>query len=193
MVDRDHMPRCWFLRLSLVCRKTDDAYLYPNFQCPAEGKLPENVGQFEELWVEEYEEVSKKLSNNMTEFVKEFRQNALDDWGEIYADVEAKIHDWKVKHYVPYLKDGSSIFESACGIGLNLYLPLEILNEEAGIQNVVVYGNEYVQASADQANAIFDHIPPANAKKGRICAGDSTDLSYIPSQSFDLVFTGHLR
>jgi hypothetical protein len=74
-----------------------------------------------------------------------------------------------------------------------LYLTLEILNEEAGIQNVVVYGNEYVQASADQANAIFDHIPPANAKKGRICAGDSTDLSYIPSESFDLVFTGHLR
>ena len=104
-----------------------------------------------------------------------------------------EFHLWKRKHYVPFLNNGNSIFESACGIGLNMYLTLEILSEEAGIENLTVYGNEYMDASTQKANAIFDEIPPAKSRKGQICTSDSTDLSYIPPNSFDLVFTGYLR
>lgn len=163
-----------------------------NFQCPAIEKVPENVQGFEEVFSESYEEVSNSLTKNMTKFLEEFRTRAFDDWGETYEKAKAKKRDWKRKHYVPFLNNGSSIFESACGIGLNMYLTLEILSEEAGIENLTVYGNEYMDASTQKANAIFDEIPPAKSRKGQICTSDSTDLSYIPPNSFDLVFTGYL-
>jgi hypothetical protein len=67
------------------------------------------------------------------------------------------------------------------------------LEEEAGIEEIIVYGNEYVHASTQTANELFDLIPPAGAKKGQICTGDLADLSYIPAKSFDLVYTGYLR
>jgi hypothetical protein len=149
--------------------------------------LPENVKEFEKTFGKDYEGFS------MREYVNSFRSSTtFDDWGRSYNEVKAKEHDWKVKHYIPYMKNASSMFESGCGIGLNLYMTLEIL-QQAGIEEIVVYGNEYVDASTQKANELFDLIPPAGAKKGQICTGDSADLSYIPVESFDLVYTGYLR
>jgi hypothetical protein len=42
------------------------------------------------------------------------------------------------------------------------------------------------------AGRVFDEIPPAKAKKGTICAGDSSQFDFVPSDAFDLVFTGYL-
>jgi hypothetical protein len=164
-----------------------------HFQCPAEQLgLPENMQEFEETFIASYENVSTKI--NMTEeFSSTFRNITFDNWGFTYSEVKANIQDWKVKHYLPYMKNGNSMYESACGIGLNLYMTLEILQELGGIEDIVVYGNEYVDVSTQKANELFDLIPPAGAKKGQICTGDSTDLSYIPEASFDLVSTGYLR
>jgi hypothetical protein len=192
----------WIVTILLVAlwshylNKKASEHPAPLFTCPLEkhAKLPENVQHLEQFYVDdfEYEKGGKRL--NLTEFVSgDFRTSVYDHWGHTYDETKANLLDWKVHYFAPYLADGSSIFESACGIGLNLYLTLELLQEEAGIEHVVVYGNAYVEASTKTANQLFDRLPPAHAPKGRLCTGDSTDLSYIPSDSFDLVYTGYIR
>jgi hypothetical protein len=72
-------------------------------------------------------------------------------------------------------------------------MTLEILQDVKGIENLFVYGNEYLEVSAEKANAVLDHLAPAHGRKGVICTADSTDLGFIPADSFDLVYTGYLR
>ena len=39
----------------------------------------------------------------------------------------------------------------------------------------------------------FDEMAEqVDAKKGQFCPGDSGDLSFVPSNAFDLVYTGHI-
>jgi hypothetical protein len=53
----------------------------------------------------------------------------------------------------------------AIGVGLNsMYLILETLNEEKGIEHLNVYKNEYVNVSVEKANALFDQVPPHKAR-----------------------------
>ena len=164
----------------------------PQFSCPADTalKIPKN---YDESFVEDYENATKAMTSNMTEFLANLHQTTFDAWGRTYDEVKASLYDWKAKQYAPYLQDGSTIFESAAGIGLNLYMTLEILYEAKGIKNLRVYGNEYEAVSAKKANQVFDEIPPAGATKGVICAADSTDISFVPANDFDVVFTGYLR
>jgi hypothetical protein len=177
--------------------KSFSSVAYPQYQCPRqkggeEENFPENVQNFEDEMDEAYGKISKSLEQNITEFLKDFRSETYDDWDQTYDKMKTAVHDWKYEHYVPYMKNGSSIFESACGIGLNLYMTLEII-QEAGIQDVKVYGNDFVEESVAVANDIYELVPPAGATKGEFCKGDSSDLSYIPSSSFDLVFCGYIR
>jgi hypothetical protein len=162
----------------------------PPFQCPANAKLTDNL--YDEMQVEYSNQAQNEFSNNMTEFLATFRHKRFDHWSHTYEQQKAAKRAFKTKYYAPYLKSGDSIFESAMGIGLNMYLTLEIINEAQGIQDLAVYGNEYVDASAEKANIIFDQAPPHHAKKGRICQGDSTSLEFVPSNAFDLVFTGYV-
>ena len=139
------------------------------------------------------EETQKLFENNLTHFLETFRKEGYDNWGKSYETVKNKSYHWKSTMFPPELNDGDSIYESACGIGLNLYMTLEILNEIKGLKDIVVYGNEYLPVSAEKANLIFDNAAPFNSKKGIICPGDSTDLSFVPSNAFDLVYTGYIR
>ena len=82
-------------------------------------------------------------------------------------------------------------YESACGIGMNLMMTLEILEEVKGVKNLVVYGNEYVPESVQVANKIAGALP-AGGRLGTICPADSTDLRHVPARSFDLVYTGYM-
>jgi hypothetical protein len=66
-----------------------------------------------------------------------------------------------------------------------------IVNE--GIENLFVYGNEYVEVSAAKADAVMSNVAPAHGQKGVICPGDSGNLYFVPSDAFDLVYTGYLR
>jgi len=60
-----------------------------------------------------------------------------------------------------------------------------------------VYGNEYLEANVPKATTLLTKLlekqPNANPKNtvGGICKGDSSDLSFVPANSFDLVFTGY--
>ncbi len=128
----------------------------------------------------------------MRQFAQEFRETNFDDWDRTYEQVKNGMYHWKSTRFTP-LESGDSIYESACGIGLNLYMTLEILQETRNITHLVVYGNEYLKISADKANAVMEQIAPAEATKGVICPGDSTDLPFVPSNAFDLVYTGYLR
>ena len=163
------------------------------FTCPptpSDAKKPLN---YDESFVEDYENATMAMSENMTEFLDNLHQMEYDGWRRTYDNFKAALYEWKKGQFVPYLNDGDAIFESAMGIGLNMYMTLEILQEVKGVHNIRVFGNEYEVVSAKKANQIYDEIPPAQAKKGVICAADSTDLSYVPANSFDLVFTGYLR
>lgn len=160
------------------------------FRCPREIELAENYDplSFDEV----YEQETKKITKNLTEFLETFRTDTFDDWGHTYDEVKTGMHAWKSKMFPPEINEGDSIYESACGIGLNLFMTLEILKEIKNIDTLYVYGNEYLQVSADKANAVFDNVAPNNAKKGVICAGDSTNLYFVPSNAFDLVYTGYI-
>mmetsp|Transcript_13220 Transcript_13220/g.38046 ORF Transcript_13220/g.38046 Transcript_13220/m.38046 type:complete len:246 (-) Transcript_13220:25-762(-) len=109
--------------------------------------------------------------------------------------MKSTMKDFKKKHFVPYLRNGDSIFESACGIGLNLFATLEILQEYSNITHLNVYGNEYLSESTVQANRILQLLTNSQGAGNQvrsICQGDSSDLSFIPADSFDLVFTGYI-
>jgi hypothetical protein len=76
---------------------------------------------------------------------------------------------------------------------MNLFMTLEILRDVKGIKNLVVYGDEYIPESVQVANAIARiGALPADGQLGTICQGDSTDLKYVPPNSFDLVYTGYI-
>lgn len=167
----------------------EEIALEASFQCPPIVRHADNVD--DASFEEEYIQAQKKITANMTDFLENFRNAGFDAWSHTYEEVKEGMLHWKQTYFPPNIKSGQSIYESACGIGLNLYMTLEIL-EEAGIKDLTVYGNEYIPFSTEKANVVYDLAPPAGSKKGKICVGDSTDLSFVPSNSFDLVYTGYI-
>ena len=159
------------------------------YECPNFVRDAPNVDKA--MFDAEYVRDQVNVTQNVTEWLQNFRKEDFDSWGRSYDQVKAGMFHFKQKYFPPNIKSGQSIYESACGIGLNLYMTLEILRD-AGIAGLQVYGNEYLPFSAKQANLLFDYAPPAASRKGRICVGDSTELSHVPSNSFDLVYTGYI-
>jgi len=159
------------------------------FTCTNNLKVAENYDAVS--FEKEYGEDTKQIKTNLSAFSISFRNETFDNWGRSYEQVKNGTYHWKSTHYPPNIKSGQSMYESACGVGLNLYMTLEILKEH-NIDNIVVYGNEYLAESTERANVVFDKLPPFNARKGKICTGDSTELAFVPSNAFDLVFTGYI-
>jgi hypothetical protein len=160
------------------------------YQCPSTAVT--NGNGHEDTWDADYVKASQQISDNITEFMNDFRNSNFDNWGHTYEQVKAGMYDFKSKYYPPNLREGDTIYESACGVGLNLYMTLEILQETAGLEYLIIYGNEYIPVSVDKANVVMDHVAPAKARKGVICVGDSENLDFVPSNSFDLVYTGYI-
>ncbi len=50
----------------------------------------------------------------------------------------------------------------------------------------------YESACGTGLNILMTFFFPSNARLGRICQGNSLNLSYVPSNVFDLVFTGYI-
>ncbi|CAB9498022.1 expressed unknown protein [Seminavis robusta] len=160
-------------------------------ECP---NLVQNAENFHNTSVEEsYINRTSQIDSNFSGFLATYHESEFDGWGKPYDFVKAGMYHWKSTRFPKNLKDGDSIYESACGIGLNLIMTLEILQEVKGVNNLMVYGNEYIPSSANASNRILDSLlPNLNATKGSVCAADSTNLQFIPSNSFDLVFTGYI-
>ena len=160
------------------------------FTCPAI-KTPTN-----EDFEIEYAAVSRNMTTDKDEFLRTFRTKGYDEWATTFEKNKKDMFDFKAKFFGPYLKPGSKLYESACGIGLNLLMTLEILQElpysESGT-GITVYGNEYVKESVEQSETVLgEGVLPDGNHKGVICTGDSTNLSHVPPNSFDLVFCGYI-
>ena len=90
-----------------------------------------------------------------------------------------------------------TIYESACGVGLTLYVILELLQERYNITGLEIYGNEYIVDNVVTANRFYSlqqvsDNSPLHLTKGHICHGDSTNLTFVPSNAFDVVLTGYI-
>jgi SAM-dependent methyltransferase len=135
---------------------------------------------------------SQKILEHVASYLQVFRDLDFDDWGRSFTEVKKGMYDWKSKYFAENLEDNSTIYDSACGIGMNLFMTLEIL-EEKGLKNLVVYGNDYVTESVQVANEIARRgALPAGGQLGTICPSDSINLRHVPSDSFDLVYTGYI-
>ena len=76
---------------------------------------------------------------------------------------------------------------------MNLLMTIEILNESQNITNLQAYGVEYIPSSTTSANHILERLLPdvGNSTLGSpICRGDATNLDFVPSNSFDIAYTG---
>lgn len=118
---------------------------------------------------------------------------AYDGGSTGYAAKKESIRAWKEAAFLPHVRDGAAIYESACGIGLNMLLTAEILHEH-GVRNLTFYGNDYSARSVATANRFWDdpHVGAVAASKGRICRADSSDLAGVPDGAFDFAYTGYL-
>jgi hypothetical protein len=134
----------------------------------------------------------------LTFYKNSFRTMEYMDWNKTYNEVKEGMKEWKSSKYLPNLKrTGSSIFECSCGIGLNLLLTLEILQDVGHVRDLHLYGTDYSMYAAITSNMLLDSILQeatlvSGGKRGAVCTADSTQLSFIPDNSFDLVFTSHI-
>jgi hypothetical protein len=139
-----------------------------------------------------YSKANLRIVQNVSNYLSIFRNMEFDDWGHSYEEVKKGSFHWKSTYFAE-LKDNSTMYESACGIGMNLFMTLDILQELMVAKNIVVYGNDHDPESVRVANDIARRrVLPAGGQLGTICEGDSTKLQHVPSGRFDLVFTGHI-
>lgn len=141
---------------------------------------------------EEYSSPAQRGLQNFDAFVKNYQNETFDAWKRTYQQVKDGMHHWKKTRFVPNIKSGDKLYESACGVGLNLIMTLEIL-QEAGIQDITIFGNEYMPESVQLGDQLWDALlPRVKGHKGKICHGDSMNLSHLPDNYFDLVYTGYI-
>ena len=159
-----------------------------SMQCPSRVPLAKNyVESFDE-----YTDPVKRRAGNLESYIKTYRTQEFDAWLRTYEQVLEGMRFWKTTRFVPNIKSGDTMYESACGIGLNLVMTLEILKEH-GIDNITVYGNEYLSDSVEFGNRVLDVLVPERGNhKGLICTADSSNLQHVPDNAFDLVYTGYI-
>ena len=173
-----------FLGLLVFLSSNHDRNTTVRYTCPSKTKYSSNTDT-----ASRYELASREIRHNVTHFLQHFRNVTYDDWGRTYMEVKEKMYPWKSEHFD--IQTGGTMYESACGIGLNLFMTLEILQEARNVTDISVYGNDFVQDSVEVAKTISNHLP-ANGIRGKFCQAESTNLLHVPSDSFDLVFTGYI-
>ena len=171
------------------------------YSCPVRGSIetpPNRDDATHGVW---YDEVSQQIlqGNNLTSYLAVYRQTEFDNWGLTYEQVKEAMREWKTSMYAPVFDNPDrvySIYESACGIGLNLALTAELLYESVPtVKRVEIHGNDYVQESVTVAEQLYQQgriVEQYKGRMGQFCAADSTRLNHVPSNAFDLVFTGYI-
>ena len=129
----------------------------------------------------------------LAESTEDYRNEGYDGFTISYEQAKANIYDYITECFVPPLRrnGGGSIYESACGTAANLLMTLEIISEN-GVEDVTVYGSEYVADSVTVARQMLEAHMPGTFHMGSICQADSTKLEHVPSNSMDVVFTGYI-
>lgn len=160
--------------------------IYPKFECDGLFKFSSESEEENHYYLSH-----KKIDDPY--FLKNYRNSTIDQSDTTYEELKEELYNWKVARFAKNLKDGDAIYESGSGLGLNLVLTLEIVKEVTNISTLVVYGNDLSFESTYESNRLISMgILPSIGRKGIFCQGDSKNLSWVPSDSFDLVFTGFL-
>ena len=161
----------------------------PSLGLPQECPPVSNVTSLLHSHYDLYDDKSKNILRNWTHFLANFQKSDFDSWGKSYQQVKDDLYDWKVVQYLSFLEPNNVVFESASGIGLHAHLTLELFHQQ-GLSNVTIHGNDMVTSSVNIANRLLSET----FKDGQhlFCVADSTNLHYIPDNSYDLVFTGYV-
>uniref|UniRef100_A0A7S4RDK1 Methyltransferase domain-containing protein n=1 Tax=Ditylum brightwellii TaxID=49249 RepID=A0A7S4RDK1_9STRA len=137
------------------------------------------------------------LKANNSEF-EGFLDEEYGSWGITPNERKALNANW-IHWYGDHLlhSESRTIYESACGTGLTLFIIIQLLYEQYDITGIEAFGNEYIAEDVVTANRYYDwaveHYPELDLRKGRICRGDSTNLtSFVPTNAFDIVMTGSI-
>lgn len=139
-----------------------------------------------------YKHFYDTVNKNHTD-VTEFRTWSRPDGVEAtYSERKRYLQDWKVNQFGRALQSGGMIYESGTGIGTNLALTLEILSEKLGIFNLEVYGNDMLETSVVKARELIQENDLGGAILGEICVADSTHLFHLPSNTFDVAYSGYV-
>jgi len=166
-----------------------------SYECPGDDANAEDAKNKTRSWNTwaDFGSLHEEILTNMTEYLKTFRDSEFDANSFTYNEYKDAMRPFKSRYFSKHLqgKENPTLYESAHGVGMNLLMTLEIL-EEQGIEGVNVYGNEYVDASTIKARHVLDSLPVANSSRGMICTADSTDLSFVPEEAFDVVYTGYI-
>jgi len=136
-----------------------------------------------------------QMANSSTFGEAAFHELEFDQYQRTYAQVKEILHSWKATQFTKYIKSNMSLYESACGEGFNLLMTLSILYQQANVTNITVYGNEYRSTGVIIANELLQHMMTKvmpHSHLGQLCQGDSTNLSFIPSETFDVAYTGYI-
>lgn len=160
----------------------------PIFSCPADITASKNDKD-----IHFYGDTRYSKKNWTDEELKKLKMKNVDGWDRSYNFMKQVRKDWILKTFSE-LRPGDGIFESACGKGTNLLMKVELLKEKLGIDGLTVYGIDYRQAPVEEANDMFSQVLPrlGSSLGAPVCRGDATNLFFIPSESFDLSYTGYI-
>ena len=153
---------------------------------PSDNDKPGNFDEYIEA-----DKTKLTATGALAESAEGYRNEGYDGFSISYEQAKANIYDYITEYFVPPLRGGGSIYESACGTAANLLMTLEIISEN-GISDVTVYGSEYVADSVTVARQMLEAHMPKSFHMGSICQADSTNLEHVPSNLIDVVFTGYI-
>jgi SAM-dependent methyltransferase len=142
---------------------------------------------------ERLSDIAQRIQKDLGETA--FHDLEFDQWHRNYKQVRDIMFPWISSQFTKYIQSNMTIYESACGEGFNLLLTLSILHQHAGVTNVTVYGNEYRSTGVTIARQLLQNMTEKvmpNSRVGSICQGDSTHLYFVPSEQFDVAYTGYV-
>jgi len=166
------------------------------YQCPSKSQPDaQKVGVLEDLYNATNSNTTSDVmhNNKLRTTKKELETIQYDGWDVTFLQNKERFKDWK-QRYFSSLQSGDLLYESACGEGFNLALTLQVLHEYHNITDLVVYGNDYIPNSVEiVAPHVLKKLAPSGTKIGSLCQGDSSNLDYVPSDTFDLAYTGYIE
>jgi len=163
------------------------------FTCPVGPKsIAVNENEATGLIADFYNKTNGERNSKANRTVEELTNTKYDGWGKTFKENKKLFNDWKAEQFST-LQSGDVIYESACGEGFNLAMTLQIMKDAGKIENVSVYGNDYIERSVEVGHYVLEKIAPSGTKIGSLCQGDSSNLHFVPSDSFDLAYTGYIE
>ena len=179
---------------SLEETQTETGYLYDCPETPSRAKAVNDIPEYFDYHMDNSVYAHQRGEEEDPNYYANggFRNVKHGGHHFTFSQYKEQVRDIRASLFGDEVQDGDIIYEGAGAEGLSLLMTLEILKEERGITGLTAYGHDYFMPFVEIANKLFDAQVSVNGswmKRGRYCQGDSTDLSFVPSNSFDLAYT----